>query len=66
MSSNIEISNVVLNKYLIENRTYYDKRECTFVICEYCFWFATLLKNISYTNICPICRKSKILKNFIF
>ena len=66
MSSNIESLNVLQNKYIIENRSYYEKKDCRFVLCEYCFWFATILKNKNNRDICPICKKMKILKNIIF
>jgi hypothetical protein len=47
-------------KTTIVNKDYYDKNSCRFVLCDSCFWFATILKNVFKINECPICRNKKI------
>ena len=38
------------------NKQYYDKKNCRFVLCDACFWFATILMKsnpsdaVSFTN----------------
>ncbi|HET8857002.1 MAG TPA: hypothetical protein VFM28_05705, partial [Nitrososphaeraceae archaeon] len=40
---------------------YYDKNNCRFVLCESCWWFATILKDVSKVIQCPRCKKKKRL-----
>jgi hypothetical protein len=40
---------------------YYDKKNCRFVLCDACFWFATILKNLFKLNQCPRCKKNKLI-----
>ena len=47
-------------KTTIVNKDYYDKNSCRFVLCDSCFWFATILKNDFKISECPICRNKKI------
>ena len=47
-------------KTTIVNKDYYDKNSCRFVLCDSCFWFATILKNVFKISECPICRNKKI------
>jgi hypothetical protein len=47
-------------KTTIVNKDYYDKNSCRFVLCDLCFWFATILKNDFKISECPICRNKKI------
>ena len=42
------------------NNQYYDKKNCRFVLCDACFWFATILKNLFKLNQCPRCKKNKL------
>jgi hypothetical protein len=50
-----------INKTIIVNKYYYDKSNIRFVLCESCWWFATILKGISKINHCPRCKKKKRL-----
>ena len=45
---------------LIVNKQYYDKKDCRFVLCDACFWFATILKNLFKLTQCPRCKKNKL------
>lgn len=48
------------NKTLTVNKHYYDKSNCRFVLCESCWWFATILKDVSkISSQCPKCKKKK-------
>ncbi len=42
------------------NKKYYDKKNCKFVLCDACFWFATILKNLFKISQCPRCKKTKL------
>ena len=42
------------------NKQYYDKKNCRFVLCDACFWFATILKNLFKLSQCPRCKKTKL------
>ena len=42
------------------NNQYYDKKNCRFVLCDACFWFATILKNVFKVTQCPRCKKNKL------
>jgi CO dehydrogenase/acetyl-CoA synthase gamma subunit (corrinoid Fe-S protein) len=42
------------------DKDYYNKNNCKFILCDSCFWFATILKNVDEFNQCPICKKKKI------
>ena len=46
----------ILNKYYYY---YYVKTNCKFVLCESCWWFATILKDVYKINHCPRCKKKK-------
>ena len=50
-----------INKTIIVNKYYYDKSNIRFVLCESCWWFATILKDISKINHCQRCKKKKRL-----
>ena len=51
------------NKTLTVNKHYYDKSNCRFVLCESCWWFATILKDVSnISSQCPKCNKKKTNK----
>ena len=49
------------NKITIVNKYYhyYDKSNCKFVLCEACWWFATILKDVYKISQCPRCKKKK-------
>jgi hypothetical protein len=47
-------------KTTIVNKDYYDKNSCRFVLCDSCFWFATIIKNDFKISECPICRNKKV------
>ena len=47
---------------IVINKDYYDKNNCRFVLCESCWWFATILKDIFKFSKCPICKKKFMLK----
>ena len=42
------------------DKDYYNKNNCKFILCDSCYWFATILKNVYEFNQCPICKKKKI------
>ena len=42
------------------NKQYYDKKNCRFVLCDACFWFATILINLFKLTQCPNCKKNKL------
>lgn len=44
----------------IINNDYYDKNNCKFVLCDSCWWFATILKDVFKINQCPRCKKKKM------
>ena len=44
----------------IINNDYYDKNNCKFVLCDSCWWFAIILKDVFKINQCPRCKKKKI------
>ena len=45
----------------IINNNYYDKNNCKFVLCDSCWWFATILNDdVFKINQCPRCKKKKI------
>ena len=45
----------------IINNDYYDKNNCKFVLCDSCWWFATILNDdVFKINQCPRCKKKKI------
>ena len=49
------------NKIITINKYYYDKSNCRFVLCESCWWFATILKDVSkISSKCPRCKKRKV------
>ena len=43
----------IVNKYYY----YYDKTNCKFVLCESCWWFDTILKDVYKISHCPRCKK---------
>jgi hypothetical protein len=49
------------NKTIIVNKSNYDKSNCRFVLCESCWWFATILKDVYKISHCPICKKKNML-----
>ena len=46
--------------YLPVNKHYYNKKDFRFVLCDSCFWFASILKNIFNVTQCPRCKKNKL------
>jgi CO dehydrogenase/acetyl-CoA synthase gamma subunit (corrinoid Fe-S protein) len=50
---------MLTNKIITINKYYYDKDNCRFVLCESCWWFATILKDVSKVIQCPRCKKKK-------
>jgi hypothetical protein len=44
----------------IINNEYYNKNNCQFVLCDFCYWFATILKDVDKFNYCPRCKKKKL------
>ena len=50
------------SKTITINKYYYDKNNCRFVLCESCWWFATILKGVSkISSQCPRCKKKNRL-----
>ena len=47
------------NKTIIVNKQYYDKSNCKFILCDSCWWFATILKDVFQFSYCPRCKKKK-------
>ena len=47
---------MLTNKIITINKYYYDKNNCRFVLCESCWWFATILKDVSKVIQCPRCK----------
>ena len=52
---------MLTNKIITINKYYYDKNNFRFVLCESCWWFATILKDVSKVIQCPRCKKKKRL-----
>jgi hypothetical protein len=50
---------------IVINKDYYDKNNCKFVLCESCWWFATILKDIFIFSKCPICKKEVYVERII-
>jgi CO dehydrogenase/acetyl-CoA synthase gamma subunit (corrinoid Fe-S protein) len=42
------------------NKDYYDQNNCKFVLCESCWWFATVLNDVIKISQCPRCKKKKV------
>ena len=49
------------NKIITINKYQYDKNNCRFVLCESCWWVATILKDVSKIIQCPRCKKKNSL-----
>jgi CO dehydrogenase/acetyl-CoA synthase gamma subunit (corrinoid Fe-S protein) len=47
-------------KTITLNKDYYNKNNCRFVLCDSCWWFATIIKNDLKISECPICKNQKI------
>ena len=61
VEEHIEDKNVRIVKLSIPTKKhYYDKKDFKFVLCDTCFWFATILKNIFKVTECPRCKKNKL------
>ncbi len=61
VKEHLEDKNVrIVESYLPVNKHYYNKKKIRFVLCDSCFWFATILKNIFKVTQCPRCKKNKI------
>lgn len=61
VEEHIEDKNVRIVKLSIPTKkNYYDKKDFKFVLCDTCFWFATILKNIFKVTECPRCKKNKL------
>ena len=50
---------------IVIKNDYYDKNNCRFVLCESCWWFATILKDIFKFSNCPICKKTVYVERII-
>ena len=50
---------------IVINKDYYDKNNFRFVLCESCWWFATILKDIFKFSKCPICKKKVYVERII-
>jgi hypothetical protein len=50
---------------IVINKDYYDKNNCRFVLCESCWWFATILKDIFKIGKCPRCKKKVYVDRII-
>ena len=42
------------------DKDYYNKNNCELILCDSCWWFATILTNVYKFNYCPICKKKQI------
>ena len=61
VEEHLEDKNVrIVESYLPVNKHYQNKKNFRFVLCDSCFWFATILKNIFKVTQCPRCKKNKI------
>ena len=61
VEEHLEDKNVrIVKSYIPPKKYYYDKKNFRFVLCDSCFWFATILKNIFKVTQCPRCKKNKI------
>ena len=61
VEEHIEDKNVRIAKLSIPpKKNYYDEKDFKFVLCDTCFWFATILKNIFKVTECPRCKKNKL------
>jgi hypothetical protein len=61
VEEHLEDNNVrIVKSYIPPKKYYYDKKNFRFALCDSCFWFATILKNIFKGTICPRCKKNKI------
>ena len=61
VEDHLEDKNVrIVESYLPVNKHYYNKKNFRFVLCDSCFWFATILKNIFKVSQCPRCKKNKL------
>ena len=61
VEEHLEDKNVrVVESYLPVNKHYYNKKNFRFVLCDSCFWFATILKNVFKVTQCPRCKKNKL------
>lgn len=49
------------SKTVTVNKYYYDKSNCRFILCDSCWWFATVLKDVSKISHCPRCKKKNRL-----
>ncbi|MGZ5547306.1 MAG: hypothetical protein ACXWFZ_05080 [Nitrososphaeraceae archaeon] len=47
-------------KIITVNKDYYDKSNFKFILCDSCWWFDSILKDVSkISNQCPRCKKKK-------
>ncbi len=61
VEEHLEDKNVrIVKSHMIPKKSYYDKNNFRFVLCETCFWFATILKTIYKVTQCPRCNKNKL------
>ncbi len=61
VEEHLEDKNVrIVESYLPVTKHYYNKKNFRFVLCDSCFWFATIFKNIFKVTQCPRCKKNKI------
>ncbi len=47
-------------KTITLNKDYYNKNNCRFILCDSCWWFATIVKNDFKISEYPICKNRKI------
>ena len=53
-------------KTITLNKDYYNKNNCRFILCDSCWWFATILKDVSnISSQCPKCNKKKRKKLYV-
>jgi len=44
---------------VIDNE-YYNKNNYKFILCDFCYWCATIFKDIDKFNHCPKCKKKEL------
>ena len=61
VEEHLEDKNVrIVKSYIPPKKYYYDKKNYRFVLCDSCWWFATIIKNSFKISECPICKNRKI------
>jgi hypothetical protein len=49
-----------VNKTVITNKYNYDKSNYRFILCDSCWWFANILKDVSKFSYYPRCKKKRL------